>query len=74
MLYTMIELKRGLPNVKSLWFFKVITDNYMLHFYDELDILKSPIIKKVIVFMNLNNYILFYILNIYDILILKQNK
>lgn len=74
MLYTVIELKRGLPNVKSLWFFKVITDNYMLHFYDELDILKSPIIKKVIVFMNLNNYILFYILNIYDILILKQNK
>ena len=74
MLYTMIELKRGLPNVKSLWFFKVITDNYMLHFYDELDILKSPIIRKVIVFMNLNNYILFYILNIYDILILKQNK
>lgn len=42
----MIELKGGLLIVKSLWFFKVITDNYMLHFYDEPDILKSTIIKK----------------------------
>lgn len=74
MLYTMIKLKRGLPIIKSLWFFKVITDNYMLHFYDEPDTLKSTIIKKVIIFMNLNNYMLFYILKIYEILILKQNK